>query len=251
MNTTAEQTAVKLFASHDKPNCGIGAFLSDQNFAELKKIMYPKRAGAGSYLFWEGDPADYLYYIVSGAVKLVKTTDDGKDMIVSLVQAGDLIMEIDGKKESKHQMNAIVMMDAEIGVIQRRDLEIILFRNGEFALEFFAWMNARQQMMQAKMRDLLLYGKSGALASTLLRLCNSCGVATPDGIRIGLKLTNTELGEMIGATRESVNRMLSDLKASGVIANKQGYLIVKKLSELKTICHCPEYPVCAKEICRI
>lgn len=249
--TASVETAARPPVPHVKPNYGIGAFLSDQNFAELKKIMYPKKAAAGSYLFWEGDPADYLYYIAKGAVKLVKTTDDGKDMILSVMQAGDLIMELDGTPEPKHQTNAIVMLDTEIGVIQRRDLEIILFRNGDFVLEFFAWMNARYQILQNKMRDLLLYGKSGALASTLLRLCNSCGVATADGIRIGLKLTNSELGEMIGATRESVNRMLSDMKAAGIVAYKQGYIIVRNLGELKAICHCPEYPACAKAICRI
>src|SRR5690606_27548519 len=132
---------------------------------ELKKIMYPRKITAGSYLFWEGDPADYLYYILSGTIKLVKTTDDGKDMILSLMQTGDLIAEVDGRTDSKHQSNAIVMQDAEVGVIQRRDLEIILYRNGEFALDYFNWMHALQQMMQSKIRDLLLYGKTGALAS--------------------------------------------------------------------------------------
>jgi len=248
---SVETAAVRPLGTHARPDYGIGAFLSESNFAELKKIMYPKKAAASSYLFWEGDPADYLYYIIKGAVKLVKTTDDGKDMILTVMQAGDLIMELDGMHESKHQTNAIVMLDAEIGVIQRRDLEIILYRNGEFVLEFFAWMNARHQTLQTKMRDLLLYGKSGALAATLLRLCNSCGVVTPDGIRIGLKLTNSELGEMIGATRESVNRMLSDMKAAGIVAYKQGYIIIRNLGELKAICHCPDYPACTRAICRI
>lgn len=251
MTTITAANAKKEFRSHEKPAYGIGAFFSDEHFAELKKIMYPKKAAAGSYLFWEGDPADYLYYVISGTIKLVKTTDDGKDMITSIMQAGDLIMEADGKADSKHQSNAIVMKDAEIGVIQKRDLDILLFRNGEFALEYIAWLNAKHQMVQSKFRDLLLHGKTGALASTLLRLCNSCGVATPDGIRIDLKLTNSELGEMIGATRESVNRMLSDMKAAGTISTKQGYLIVKKLSDLKSVCHCPDYPACSNDICRI
>lgn len=251
MVTTAATKPRNAFESHEKPDYGIGAFFSEQSFAELKKIMYPRKVASGSYLFWEGDSADYLYYILSGTIKLVKTTDDGKDMILSLMQPGDLIAEVDGRSESKHQSNAIVMLDAEVGVIQRRDLEIILYRNGEFALDYFNWMHAMQQMMQSKIRDLLLYGKTGALASTLLRLANSCGVMTPEGIRIGLKLTNSELGEMIGATRESVNRMLSDMRSKGVVANKQGYLIVKKLNELKQTCHCPEFPACPKEICRI
>lgn len=234
-----------------KKENGIRGYISEENFNLLKSIMYPKKTETGSYLFWEGDPADYLYYIKSGRVKIVKSTEDGKDLIISFMQKGDLIMEMGGFNESYHQNNAEVISDAEIGVIQRKDLEILLYRHGDFALEFMSWMSLMHQMTQSKFRDLLLYGKTGALASTLIRLCNSYGVATPEGIRIDIKLTNTELADMIGATRESVNRMLSDMKASGTIAMKQGLILVKNLADLRQTCHCPSFPQCPVEICRI
>ncbi|WP_231571063.1 Crp/Fnr family transcriptional regulator [Gordoniibacillus kamchatkensis] len=113
------------------------------------------------------------------------------------------------------------------------------------------WMSLQHRTTQSKFRDLMLFGKPGALASTLIRLCNSYGVATKDGIRIDAKLTNTELADFIGATRESVNRMLSDLKKDGIIDMSGGHLVVKSLAELKSICQCPSFPACPREICRI
>lgn len=249
--TMMDKEVMTTFGPERKKENGIRGYISEENFTHLQGIMYPKKAEAGSYLFWEGDPANYLYYIKSGRVKIVKSTEDGKDLIISILQKGDLIMEMGGFAESFHQYNAEVITDADIGVIQKKDLEILLYRHGDFALEFMSWMSLMHQMTQSKFRDLLLYGKTGALASTLIRLCNSYGIATAEGIRIDIKLTNTELADMIGATRESVNRMLSDMKAAGTIAMKQGMILVKNLAILRQTCNCPSFPQCPVEICRI
>jgi len=234
-----------------KSSYGIAGYISEENFEHLLGIMYTKRMEAGNYLFWEGDQVEYLYYIRSGRVKVLKSTDDGKDMIMSLMKKGDLIMEMGGFGESTHHYSAEILQDAEIGIIQRKDLEILLYRHGDFALEFMSWMSLMHRMTQSKFRDMLLYGKPGALASTLIRLANSYGVATPEGISIDIKLTNSELADMIGATRESVNRMLGEMKAAGSISIKHSLITIKKLSDLRTTCNCPSYPACPVEICRI
>ncbi len=230
---------------------GIEGYISEDNFKLLKEIMYPRKTEAGQYLFWEGDAADYLFFLHSGRVKITKSTEDGKDMIMSIQQKGDLVMEMGGFTESLHQYSAEVLLDAEVGVIQRKDLEILLYRHGDFAIEFMSWMSLMHRLTQSKFRDLLLYGKTGALASTLIRLSNSFGIATPEGIRIDIKLTNSELADIIGATRESVNRMLGDMKSAGTLTTKNGHLIIKKLSDLRETCHCPTFPECPVEICRI
>ena len=104
-------------------------------------------------------------------------------------------------------------------------------------------------MTQTKFRDLMMFGKPGALCSTLIRLHNTYGEPREDGgVPIGKKLTNTELADMTGATRESVNRMLSDLKNAGVVTNDNGYIVIEDLQYLKDLCHCENCPV---DICRI
>jgi CRP-like cAMP-binding protein len=85
-------------------------------------IMYPKRAAAGTYLFWEGEETGKPYYIRSGRVKLRKTTEDGKDLILSILQQGDMIGEMEGYGEFTHTYSAEVIADADIGVVQQKDL---------------------------------------------------------------------------------------------------------------------------------
>jgi CRP-like cAMP-binding protein len=249
LELTSMTNAVK--ANDQTKQLGISAYISEENYNRLMSVMYPKQAEAGSYLFWDGDDNEYLYYVISGIVKLVKSTEEGRDMTISIVQKGDLIMEMDGLHVSHHNFSAIVIEDAELGVIQKKDLEILFQRHGDLTIEFMSWMGLMHRITQSKFRDLLMYGKPGALASTLIRMSNSFGVACADGIRINLKLTNTELAEIIGATRESVNRMLSELKAEGTITVKNGQIIVRSLSNLRGNCNCPTYPVCPVDICRM
>jgi CRP/FNR family transcriptional regulator len=111
------------------------------------------------------------------------------------------------------------------------------------------WMGLMQRTTQSKFRDLMLFGKTGALASTLIRLTNTCGEKSEDGsIKLAIKLTNTDLANMIGTTRESVNRLLSTYKEEGVISYEQGQIIIHDLLYLKSIVNCPN---CPPEICRI
>jgi CRP/FNR family transcriptional regulator len=230
---------------------GADAFFTAEHRAMLEGLMYPKKSEAGSHLFWEGDEPGKLYYVRSGRIKLAKATEEGRTINLTIQRQGDLIGELGMSGEGAYGYSAEVIEDAEFGVIQEKDLEILLFRHGDFAVAFTKWMALQHRTTQSKFRDLLLFGKPGALASTLIRLCNTCGVATKDGIRLSMKLTNTELADFIGATRESVNRMLSDLKADGIVDMDGGHIVVKSLNELKAICQCPSFPACPREICRI
>jgi len=113
------------------------------------------------------------------------------------------------------------------------------------------WMGLKHRTTQSKFRDLLLFGKSGALASTLIRMCNSFGVMYADGIRLDLTINNTELADLIGSTRENVNRMLSALKDEGTISMVNGQILVHHLDRLRKTCQCPSFPACPVEICRL
>ncbi|WP_274364934.1 Crp/Fnr family transcriptional regulator [Paenibacillus thermotolerans] len=218
----------------------------------MEKIMSRRTAAKGSFLFWESDEADKLYYIRSGQVKLLKSTEDGKDLILSILQKGDLIAEVNGFGEASHSFSAEIVSDAEIGVIHRKELNALFAKHGDLSVPFMYWLGMTHRILQSKFRDLLLYGKPGALASTLIRLGNTYGEQDADGvIHVRLKLTNSELGDMIGATRESVNRMLSEWKDTGAIDFVDGRLVIYRIDSLRRVCNCPKAPECPFEVCRL
>jgi len=227
---------------------GISLFLSGEHRELLAGIMLPKRVKSGTYLLWEGEDAQNLYYIRSGRVKLRKTTEEGKDLILSLMQKGDLIGEMAHGGNVAYSFSAEVIEDAEVGVLPWKDLERLLAANGSLAFPFMNWLGHMNRVTQSKIRDLLLFGKQGALASTLIRLGNSFGIPCEDGIVLDIKLTNTEIADMIGTARESVNRMLSAYKDEGVIDIREGRIVILRLECLRKICNCSACPL---EICRM
>ena len=107
-------------------------------------------------------------------------------------------------------------------------------------------MHMRKQHL--KFRDLVLYGKKGALYSTLIRLANSYGMETEEGVLISVPLTNQELANYSASARESLNRMLADLKKTGVIAMRGHLILIKDIDFLRNEIHCEN---CGREICNI
>ncbi|MCR2804055.1 Crp/Fnr family transcriptional regulator [Paenibacillus soyae] len=227
---------------------GLEPVLSKESFEKLEGIMYVRNVEKGTCLFWEGDPADKLYFVMHGRVRTTKTSDSGRALTLYLHQKGDLLGQMDPFKESIHSFSAEVTEDAKVGVIQCKDLEVLLWQHGDLAVEFMKWMGLMHRLTQTKFRDLMMFGKTGALCSLLIRLGNSYGQEKNGKVYIDLKMNNTEMADMIGATRESVNRMLSDLKKEGVIDNVNGQFVIHDLAYLRDVCHCEN---CPKEICRM
>ncbi|TMV18301.1 Crp/Fnr family transcriptional regulator [Paenibacillus thermoaerophilus] len=224
------------------------SLFSSGSLSKLQEIMYTRHVPAGGKIFWEGDPADKLYFVREGSVKLTKLTDEGKQIIVSMYMAGDLFGQIEPYRQSLRAFGAEAAEPSSLGVMQQRDLEVLLWKHGDLAVEFMRWMGLMHRQTQTKFRDLMLFGKPGALCSLLVRLGNCWGEERDGHIRIRRKLTHGELGEMIGSTRESVNRMLGEFKKLGVLDIEDGYLILKDTAYLRDICHCED---CPRHICRI
>lgn len=226
---------------------GILDILSQESVDKLQSIMYTKQVEKGAHLYWEGDAADKLYYVFSGRVRTTKASDSGRTLTLYLHQKGDLFGQVDPFQDSTHTFSAEVTEDGKIGIIQRKDLEVLFWQHGDVAVEFMKWMGLMHRLTQTKFRDLMLFGKPGALCSLLIRLSNSYGIQKDGSIFIDLKINNTELADMIGATRESVNRMLSDMKKEDVIEYEDGHILIKDLAYLRDICRCEN---CPKEVCR-
>ena len=222
---------------------------SEQNLNRLLDTMKERVVPEGSHLFWEGDFSDKLYYIKHGRIKLTKSTNEGKELVLYIYQAGDMLGQNDPFFNAKHTFTAEAIEDTEIGVMEQKDLEMLICQYCDFTIDFMKWMGIHHRITQSKFRDLMLYGKPGALSSTLIRLGNTYGEPMEDGsILINKKITHTDLSNMIGATRESVNRMISDLRKKSIVDYAGSLIVIKKLSALQEICHCE---FCPKEVCRI
>ena len=214
-------------------------FLSTENIDKLQGIMNSKKLSVGQHLFWEGEQVDKMYYIQSGRVKLRTSTESGKEYLISIKEEGSLLGEFGGLNEDLHyDYRAEVTEEAEVGVIVLNDLKKLMYQFGNFAVEFMSWIGSNYRETQTKLNDLLFNDKTGALASTLIRLSTSYGVKCADGILITIELTNKEYGDYIGTSRESVNRLLNTWKREGIIDYIDRKIVIRNIDKLYDICEC-------------
>lgn len=198
----------------------------------------------GQYLFQEGMTAEELYIIVSGKVQISKITSAGRELSLRICCENDICGEMTLFTNSpRYLLSALVLEEGEVAVVKKDVIEKEIFNNSALAFEFMKWMSDHFRKTQTKFRDLVLNGKKGALYSTLIRMTNSYGVKNEDGILIDLPLTNQELGNFCGTSRESTNRFLNELKQQNVISIQKGKITVHNIQFLREEIGCENCPV--------
>ena len=185
----------------------------------------------------------------SGHIFVVKYGASGRVLALRLATKGSLVGELPiYEDEPTYLFSAIARSAAEVYAIEFPVLEAYLEKHPHLAVALLKLIGMHMRKQHLKFRDLVLYGKKGALYSTLIRLANSYGMETEEGILISVPLTNQELANYSASARESLNRMLADLKKTGVIAMRGHLILIKDIDFLRNEIHCEN---CGREICNI
>ncbi|PGS52376.1 Crp/Fnr family transcriptional regulator [Bacillus sp. AFS041924] len=226
------------------------SIVSEDLASLLQSIGSTRSVKKDTFLFQEGEDAKELYLIKSGIIQISKLTLDGDELNLRICKKDDLIGELTLFSENAtYMLSAYAIEAAEVQIIPIEILEKQLINHAPLTFEFMKWISTHLRKNQSKIRDLVLNGKKGALYSTLIRISNSYGVLQENGILLNIHLTNQDLAKFCAATRESVNRMLSDLKKKDVISySSDGKIIIKDLQFLKNEIGCDN---CPKDICNI
>ncbi|MGO4888446.1 Crp/Fnr family transcriptional regulator [Anaerobacillus sp. MEB173] len=210
--------------------------LSEDTTMALNDIVKVKTVRKGEVLFQDYDKASAIFFINKGKVRLSKCTSDGKEITLGIRMSGQMFAEVAlfAKSEMTYPATATILEQGSVSYIQNEDLEKFISNRPDLAMEIFRVMADRLRAAQTTLRDVVLYGNLGSLASTLLRLAKEYGEQTSTGVKINLKLTNQDLGNFFGATRESVNRMISNLKGKDILSVNKGYITIHEVDELKS-----------------
>jgi CRP-like cAMP-binding protein len=231
-------------ASQDNPN-NLTYEMSELIKASERIIKIKK----GTFLFREGQEAKEMFVILSGKVQISKMNAEGKELYLRLCKKNDIVGELTlFTAGPRYLFNARVVEDGEAAAVNIENLEQTLFNNSQLAYQFLKWMNDHIRRTITKFRDLVLNGKKGALYSTLIRLSNSYGTEQQDGIHINVPITNQDLANYCGTARESVSRMLGELRDQGIISIHKKRIIIHNLDYLKQQIDCENCPV---EYCNI
>lgn len=228
-----------------EPNLSLYSLLIQQ-FIDKETIQKYK---AGTILFNERESVDYIYILLNGSVSIGRVHMKGKEFILKILSGEELIVEYQlFKQHPRYHFYARAFSDCELLMVKREEFEEFVQGHPSVNHALTTWLSTRYLKAQMKCQDLMMNGKKGGLYSIIIRLCNSYGIMTDEGILIDLPLTHQELANFTYGTREVIQRMLKELREKDVISYHQQKLVIKDLSYLKKHVDCQNCPL---EICGI
>lgn len=194
----------------------------DRFLVHCNKRRYP----AKSVLIYAGDSTDVLYYIIEGSVTVLIEDEDGHEIVLSYLNAGDFFGEMglfDEEKKRSAWVRARSQCEvAEIGYPRFRQLAI---EDPDIIFELASQMALRLRRTSGMVGRLAFMDVAGRIARTLLDLCKEPDAIThPDGMQI--RITRQELGRIVGCSREMVGRVLKGLEDQQLISAKGKSIVV-------------------------
>ncbi len=193
------------------------AELPEATTAHLAEITSIRHYRKDMYIFGEGEPAEMLCFVHRGAVKVFKTTSEGQEQTLHLLQPNDLFAITGFVTGGIYPGTAQTLEDSWIGCIRNQALRSLAQSDVALAwslLTFFArrLTGASQQVLDLGTRD-----TAGRLASALLQLAGVRDRTLGRHVKVGLQVTHRELAQLIGASRETVTRLLGEFRQEGSI----------------------------------
>jgi CRP-like cAMP-binding protein len=207
--------------------------LPPQEIAALAALFQRRRYKKAEVIFRQGDPGLLLYIVESGEVRLSLTSAAGKEIILALVGPGGLFGELavlDGEPRSS---DAAARVTTWLLSLHRDPFIGFLKAHPDAAIGVITALSHRVRRTTEYVQDGAFLDVPARLARVLLRLAASGGQGGPDGVVLAPQLSQGELGDIIGATRESVNKWLAFFERQEVIRRDKGLVRVLRPEELK------------------
>ena len=204
-------------------------YFSGLNSAELdsvRKFVFEKRAERGQMLLFEGEPAGALYFVVSGVVKIFKTSSDGKEQILYLVRPGESLNDVPIFGDGPVLANAEAMGPVLLYEIKKKDLMSFLREHPQIAFNVAQVLSQRVQQLVSLVEDLSFKPVTRRVAKILLENAGN-------GAERGPRLTQQEMAAMAGTAREMVGRSLRALEDEGTIKFDHHRIIITDKEALK------------------
>ena len=214
------------------------AGLAPREIDALVAVTRSRSIAAREELFHKGDAGTQVYAVVHGALKIVTTSEEGDDLVFNLLGPGAVIGEVAVLCNAERSASVVALSACELLVIERRDLFAFLRSHPDASLALMAVLAQRVRSLSELLEDTLFLNLPVRLAKKLVALAGSHGQRTPEGVRIDLKLSQGEWGDLVGATRESINKQLRAWTETGLITLEQGYVVIHRPREFERLAGC-------------
>jgi CRP-like cAMP-binding protein len=204
--------------------------LTPEAFEQLCRYAKHTTLKRGTTIFSKGDPGTSVVAVISGTVKISISSADGRNAILNLIGPGELFGEMSVLSNQPRSADCTANTNCELFVIDRREFLPFVRSQPTLAMKFIELLCERLRSTSDQLEQVILRDLPGRLASALLRLSEKSG---PQGHTISI--TQQELSEMVGMTRESINKQLRAWAAHNWVRLEHGAIVVLDTAAIKEL----------------
>ncbi len=209
------------------------ADLSDEDIRSLMAVARKRIFRAGEIIFHREDVGQVLYVIKEGKVNICLISPEGQEISLVVLGKGDCFGEMSILDGLPRSADAIALERVECYTLQRSDFHNAIMKNPKIAIQVLEILSKRLRKTDDKVEDLVVLDVYGRVAKKLLDLAHEHGIQVEDGVRIDIRLTQQDLASMVGASRESVNKVLGYFTEKGYISSDKHKIAIHRVNELK------------------
>ncbi len=209
--------------------------LPSQEIEKINRLFEDRDIAAEQGIYYEGDPAENLYLVAMGKVKLMRHTSSGRDVLLDILRGGEYFGNLTAISGRGYMETAIAQTDGCILQISSQNFEKILQHHPDVMMKVLKAVGQRLEEFQEVIKQLSVYTVDQRIAAALIRLVEKVGEERSTGTLIQVPFSRQDLAGMTGTTIETVSRVMSRFAADGVIQTGRKWVAVKDLERLQEI----------------
>ncbi len=206
--------------------------LDPEGAAALRASLTERSVAKGEIIFQEGEPGDRLYVILEGKVKLGRSSNDGRESLLAILGPGEMFGELSLFDPGPRTSTAAALTDAVILALSNEQLRPWLAGRPEVAAALLQALARRLRRTNEAMADLVFSDVPGRVAKALMDLGEKFGEITAEGLMVTHDMTQEELAQLVGASRETVNKALADFAQRGWIRLESRQVMILDVERL-------------------
>ncbi len=215
-------------------NVPVFATLSAGEQREIAALSKVQRFNPKDIVVEKGDPANALFVLASGRLKALAPGEEGRDAVHSIMGPGQVFGDVALFDGGVRSATVLALEKSVCLVLERERFLVFLEHSPKVSIKLLGVLAGLVRRLSERVEDSAFLEIPARLAKRLIELAREHGRPVGDGVRIDVRLSQQDLGEMIGATRESVNKQMRAWELAGVLSKRDGRTIIHKLDELKT-----------------
>jgi CRP-like cAMP-binding protein/KaiC/GvpD/RAD55 family RecA-like ATPase len=206
--------------------------VSIDDLSNLSRLFTKRRYRKGEIIFHKGDSGSTFHIINSGVVKLTIPSEEAEDVFLAHLGPGDFFGELALLDDRPRSATATARDSTETLALERQDFLNFVKWYPDVAVSILAVLAQRIRNLNSQLESVILFKPQARLAQTLLKLVNSHGTETPEGWKISIPLTRSELAEMIRVTPGTIRRLLRKFQEAGILSIEDRRYLIHKPEEL-------------------